>query len=152
MAGERFSLDSNVLVYAYDRGAPAKLEQASTIIAAAARNDCWLTNQALGEFFAAATRKLAVPPAEAAAQVREWFAIFPTIDTSRQAFDAALTAAESRRFAFWDALLLAAAAEAGCTVVLSEDMHEGARFGSLTVRSPFGANGLSAAARRLLDL
>jgi len=35
---------------------------------------------------------------------------------------------------------------------LSEDMHEGVRFGSLTVRAPFGANGLSAAARRLLDL
>ncbi len=42
----------------------------------------------------------------------------------------------------WDALLLATARAAGCTVVLSENMHDGGAFGGMTVRNPLVEGGL----------
>jgi predicted nucleic acid-binding protein len=152
MVAERFSLDANVLVYVFDYRDSRRQALAVDLVASAQMADCWLANQALGEFYWAAVRKLRLPPPIAAEKVRDWMVAFPGIDTSRAALAAALDAAAEGRFAFWDAVLLAAAEEAGCAAVLSEDMHDGARFGKLTVRSPFDGDRLSPAARRLLDL
>jgi predicted nucleic acid-binding protein len=49
-------------------------------------------------------------------------------------------------------VLLASAAEAGCTIILSEDMADGARFGSIVVANPFARDGAPAAAKAVLGL
>ncbi len=108
-------------------------------------------NQALAEFFVVATSKLGMPEDEAAAQVRDWMILFPGIEATREALAAALAEAEAGRFAFWDALLLATAEGAGCTMVFSEDMQDGARVGGVTVRTPFANDGLSHAAQVVLN-
>jgi predicted nucleic acid-binding protein len=38
---------------------------------------------------------------------------------------------------FYDALILASALEAGCDELITEDFHNGQRFGSLTIVNPF---------------
>jgi predicted nucleic acid-binding protein len=43
------------------------------------------------------------------------------------------------RFAFYDALIIAAALEAGCTRLYSEDMHDGQRIDTLVIEDPFRA-------------
>lgn len=78
--------------------------------------------------------------------------LFRDAPTTREAVIRAMVEAEEGRFSFWDALLLAAAEEAGCTVCLSEDMADGAKLGRLVVRAPFAAGGLSQASRELLGL
>jgi predicted nucleic acid-binding protein len=40
-------------------------------------------------------------------------------------------------FHFYDSLIVAAALEAGCTRLLSEDLQHGQRIDSLTVENPF---------------
>jgi predicted nucleic acid-binding protein len=52
----------------------------------------------------------------------------------------------------FDALLLATAREAGCTVALSEDMHDGAALGGIVVRNPFADGALADDLRPLLGL
>lgn len=151
MAGERFSLDTNILVYAVDHRDPAKHIAAKAIIEAAVDCDCRLTVQALTEFYAVTTRKIGLEAARAARLVGDWVGVFPRIDRDWSAVETALDAAVAGRFAFWDALLLATAEQAGCTVLLSEDMADGARLGNIVVRAPFGDNGLSPAARAVLD-
>jgi pilus assembly protein CpaF len=59
---------------------------------------------------------------------------------------------EGGRFAFWDALILATAGQAGCAVVLSEDMADGARFDGVTVLDPFEGSDLPAPVAALLGL
>jgi predicted nucleic acid-binding protein len=137
ISGKRFSLDANVLVYAADRSAPDKHERAKLIVMAAPQLDCWLTIQALGEFFFLTTRKRIVSLGDATAQVNDWLNLFQTVGAGAPTIRAALPHATDRRLAFWDAMLLATANEAGCELVLSEDMHDGMRFGNLTVRNPF---------------
>ena len=51
MTAERFSVDTNILVYAADAKAGAKHERAVALLHAAAGADCVLTVQALAEFF-----------------------------------------------------------------------------------------------------
>jgi len=152
MSDERFTLDSNILIYFVDRRDPTKHRLAQEIVRHAPTLDCLLTHQALGEFFNAARYKLRMPGAVVAEFVREWSSVFPSTGSSLSAVRAAVALAAPGRLAYWDAMLLATADEAGCTVVLSEDMQDGMRVGSVFVRNPFAGEHLSAAARRVLGL
>jgi predicted nucleic acid-binding protein len=137
MTTERFSLDTNILVYAADLAAGERHERALEILDRAVRRDCVLTLQALAEFFHVTTRKQMVARAEAATQLRDWATEFPTVAADPGALLKALEFAVDRRFGLWDALLLATAERHGCETVLSEDMQAGARFGGVTILDPF---------------
>lgn len=147
----RFTLDTNVLIYSVDATAGLRHEVAREVVELAAGRDCWLTLQAVSEFYAAATRKGRMPAADAAAQGGDWLDLFPTLPASASAVRAALAMAASGRLSYWDALLLATAAEGGCAAVLTEDMADGAVLEGVQVVNPFGADGgLSVVAARLL--
>ncbi len=77
---------------------------------------------------------------------------FETFPSSKPAARAALIEMAAGRLSYWDALMLASAAEAGCTVMLSEDMQDGAILFGLEIVNPFAAGGLSARAAELLGL
>ena len=55
-------------------------------------------------------------------------------------------------FGPFDALLLATARQAGCSIALSEDMHDGAKLDGIVVRNPFGQRTLAEDLRPLLGL
>ncbi|HJS87905.1 MAG TPA: PIN domain-containing protein [Acetobacteraceae bacterium] len=150
MSGERFTLDTNVLVYSVDDAAPLRCHTARGVLARAASRDCHFTLQSISEFFAVVTRKKLVPAAEAAAQVSDWLDVFPTATPSKNAVRAALALSVAGQASYWDGLLLATAAEAGCTAILTEDMADGAMLHGLRIVNPFAAGGLSAEAERLL--
>ena len=82
---ERFTLDTNLLVYAIDNAAAARHDAAGQIIQHAVRVDCWLTLQAVSEFYAVVTRKGIVQPPDAAAQAADWLDLFPCAAASEAA-------------------------------------------------------------------
>ena len=149
MSASRFTLDTNVLVYAVDRSAGPRQAMAAEVIERAAVRDCRLTLQAVSEFHAAVTRKGIVPAREAAGLAADWMELFPCAPASPEAVRLALDAAATGRAAYWDALLVASAAEAGCAVVLSEDLADGETLFGVRIVSPFGAEGVAAAAAAL---
>jgi predicted nucleic acid-binding protein len=51
--------------------------------------------------------------------------------------DAAVDLSRSYGFNIYDSLILAAAEQAGCSTVYSEDMQHGQRIGQLTIVNPF---------------
>lgn len=152
MRAERFTLDTNILIYAVDAREERKRAFAAKIIEAAASLDCPLALQAVGEFYAAATAKLKLNPKDAAERAGQLIAGFDTFAYSVHAVRAALEEAPRSRFSYWDAVLLASAAEAGCTTIFSEDMADGARFGSIAVANPFRRNELAPHAKMVLGL
>lgn len=94
-----------------------------------------------------------MPTAVAAAQVKDWLSLFPCIAATATAVQAALPHAVAGRASYWDALLVATAAEVGCTWVLTEDMADGAVLEGLRIHHPFAADGnLTDLTRQLLDL
>jgi predicted nucleic acid-binding protein len=50
---------------------------------------------------------------------------------------AAMYLAAVHQFSIWDGVILAAASQAGCRLLLSEDLHDGFTWGGVTVANPF---------------
>ena len=144
----RFSLDTNILVYAIDRDAGDRHERSKEIMARAARHDCVLTVQALAEFFHATTRKTLLEPSRARDFVCDWLDVFHVTSADETALVDAMDAVEEHRLSFWDAMLWATARRIGCSAILSEDMQDGHRLGGVEIINPFAAD----AAARLAPL
>ena len=134
----RFGLDTNVLIYAVEAGGGAKARQAEAMVRqAVATRRCVLAIQNIGKFYAACVRKRHAAPAAAAARAADLANLFTTVAAGIDEVRLALAEAAGGRFSYWDALLLATLGRAGCTVLLSEDMADGAQLGGITVRNPF---------------
>ena len=95
--------------------------------------------QVLNEFASVAHRKLKMPwpeVAETLLDVRAWCG--PPVPLTLATHEMALRLATRDGFAFYDALIVAAALEAGCGTLLTEDMQDGRTVeGRLTIRNPF---------------
>jgi len=78
-----------------------------------------------------------VRPADTAAQAESWLGAFRCCPASSAAVGTALGDASAGRASYWDALLVATASEAGCTIILSEDMADGADLGNVRIHNPF---------------
>jgi predicted nucleic acid-binding protein len=74
------------------------------------------------------------------------------VAADQYALELAYTAIEQERFGLFDALLLATARQAGCSIALSEDMHDGAQLDGIVVRNPFGQRTLAEDLLSLLGL
>lgn len=120
------------------------------ILARAALRDCVLLPQTLAEFFSAVTRKRLASRDLATAQLQDWLGAYPTVagPTGQCVLDAAKA---PPHFQFYDALLLVTAAAAGCSAIISEDMHPGATLNGVRVVAAFDPAGkIGADARALL--
>ena len=137
MTGQRFSIDTNILVYSIDKDAGTRHEQSRTLVDALVDRDCVLTLQALAEFFHAVTRKNKMPVAEAAAMVHDWMELFPVAIADGRILSQAIQLKNEHGFAFWDAVLVQAARAAGVTRLLTEDMQDGRTLGALRLENPF---------------
>jgi predicted nucleic acid-binding protein len=133
-------IDTNVLVYAYDRSAPLKQKQALKVLGELAElGRGAVTTQVLGEFFAVVTRKISHPlsAAEAAAQLRSHLSLWTVIDmTGTLVLDAAI-GVRDHKMSFWDAQIWAAARANRIPVVLSEDFSDDSVLDGVRFLNPF---------------
>ncbi len=136
MTTERFSIDTNILIYAADNTAGEKHERAGRLLHAAAATDCFLTVQALAEFYHAVTRKGGLPAKTAAGLVEDWLLQFRVAAAEAAELSADLKQVIRHRLGFWDALLLETVRTAGCRVLLSEDFQNGRDYGGVLVLDP----------------
>ncbi|MCK1759330.1 PIN domain-containing protein [Bradyrhizobium sp. 137] len=124
--------DSNILIYAYSTD--ARRQRALTTIAGGGA----ISAQVLNEFTNVLRKK----------QKQDWLVIdaavqslsfrFPDIvPLTSDTHAAALALARDHSLAFYDALIVAAAIEAGCDTLYSEDLQHGRSIGGLTIVDPF---------------
>ena len=139
----RFTLDTNILVYAVDRDSGERHRRSKQLMARAARRDCVLMVQALAEFFHATTRKGLLAPARAGGFVRTWLDVFPVVSADPAAIVAAMDAAGMHQLSFWDAMLWAAARQSGCSAILTEDLQDGQRLDGVEIVNPFAEGAAS---------
>ncbi len=129
-------VDTNVVVYAFDRADPTKQRTAIELLESADR--LVISTQVLLETWWVLTRRLTEPLDETrASQVIDELSELPVVATDPQLVRQAIQT--SRRFgiAIWDALVIEAARAAGCTTVLSEDLQTGQDFDGVKVENPF---------------
>ncbi len=69
------------------------------------------------------------------ADVRD--ALDPPLPLTAEIHEAGLALASDHGVAFYDALIVAAACDAGCATLYSENLQHGRRFSDLVVENPF---------------
>jgi len=92
--------------------------------------------QILQEYFAAATRKLGVEAAIARRKV-ELFANYHLVVLDVDDVLAAIDLHRLHQLAFWDALVVRAARQGGCSVLYTEDLQDGRSIDGVTIVNPF---------------
>jgi predicted nucleic acid-binding protein len=136
----RFFLDTNVFVYSFDRSAPAKARRALQLIreAVEARKGI-VSYQVVQEFFNVALRRFAKPMtlADAEQYLATVFRPLMAVHSSQALYGEALLLSDRFSLSWYDSLIVAAAIEGQCSVLYSEDLQSGQRFGDLEIRNPF---------------
>jgi predicted nucleic acid-binding protein len=126
-------LDSNVLVYAFSDDPRAAAAQALL------GRGCAISVQGLNEFANVARRKLGKSWEELRGDLAAIREVCRTVvPIGLDTHEAALRLAERHGFAFFDALMAAAALQAGSATLWSEDMQDGMVIdGTLRIANPF---------------
>jgi len=137
---DSFFLDTNILVYSFDSTQPAKSLRAKELIRdALASGKGVLSYQVVAEFLNVALRRFSRPmtPIEAEQYLSITLVPLLAVQSSRALFVQALRLSRDHSVSWYDSLILAAALEARCSVLYSEDFQHGQRFSGLRVVNPF---------------
>lgn len=139
MSVERF-LDTNVFIYQLETTDPRKSTMADALIrdAVATGNAC-ISYQVVQECMNTVLRKAEVPLDTSGARAYLDHVLSPLVrvTASTHLYQRALDINYRYRYSFYDALIVAAALEAGCSRLLSEDFQDGQTIDSLTIENPF---------------
>ena len=132
-------LDTNVFLYGIDDRDADKRDRARAWIAVCWRRHCGrLSTQVLNEFYVNVRRKFPRQPAQGDARAeirryqhwRPWTVDHATVETA--------WAVESRYgLSYWDALMVAAAQQQGCTLLLTEDLQHDQQIDGVRIVNPF---------------
>jgi len=133
----RSFFDTNVLIYTDDRATPAKQRRALELVAEHRLAGTGVVSlQILQEYFVTVTRKLHVE-AQVARRKVELLAEFDVAVLGLPDILAAIDLHRLHKLSFWDALVVRAAQQAGCTVLYSEDMQNARQVDGLRIVNPF---------------
>lgn len=131
--------DTNVLVYTVDGNDPRRQAIARDAVRQALAGSAFtVSTQVLQEFYSVVVRRQMLDHAEAVALLRGW-AHERVVSTTPELLWGALELRSRWQFSIWDALVVQAALSAGCTRLVTEDLHPGQRIGDLEVFNPFQA-------------
>lgn len=138
---EKFFVDTNILVYALDRTAGRKHDRALQLI-----ERLWtsgqgvLSTQVLQELCVNLRRKVTPPlPPEQVRDVVQDYLSWEVVVNDAASIIQALEIEARYRISFWDALILNAAESCGATILYSEDLAPGQKYGSIEVVNPLVA-------------
>jgi predicted nucleic acid-binding protein len=135
-------VDTNVLVYAHDTDAGPRHATAKALLAELwDSRDGSLSTQVLQEFYAVVTQKFKPPmPRAKARAIVAAYGEWCDVATEPQLIVTSSRLEEEHTLAFRDSLIVQAAIHAGADRLVSEDLQDGRRFGSLTIENPFIAD------------
>jgi predicted nucleic acid-binding protein len=136
----RVALDTNILAYlagiSHGVQDETKIVQVRTLIEKLADGaDLIAPAQALGELFVV-LRRSGADDEQARAVLLEFASTFTVPPSEARTMLAAADLVVNHKLQFWDSLIITAATEAGCTLLLSEDMQHGFITRGLTIVNP----------------
>jgi predicted nucleic acid-binding protein len=132
--------DSNVFIYIFDSSQPAKRDVARRLIDNAIDSDSGsISFQVVQETLRVITGKLPKPASEeeAAKFMRHSLQPLWRVMPSAALYQKCLGVQTRWKYSFYDSLIVAAALEAGCNRLLSEDLQHGQRIEGLRIENPF---------------
>ena len=134
-------LDTNVLIYPLDRTDARKSKIASALVRDALESgEGCISFQVVQEFLNTVLRKAEVKLTTERAHLYLDTVLGPLnrVPPTVELYHRALDLQARYQLSYYDAQIVAAAQEAGCVRLVSEDFHDGQRFDRVRVSNPFG--------------
>ncbi len=135
----KVALDTNVLAYAEGINGIERRETALDLVRRLPQEAAVIPVQVLGELFNVLVRRAGKSRTDAREAFLGWRDTFPVVETSAEVMLVAADLATDHHFGIWDAVILSAASQAGCRLLLSEDLQDGFTWGGVTVVNPFAS-------------
>ena len=131
-------LDTNVLVYSIDSESPEKRQRALELVnrSVTGRTGC-ISFQVVQETLNVLIRRTETPVDRIRQLLDNVLVPLWQVYPSAVLYEDAISIQSRYGFSFYDSLIVAAALEAGCTRLYSEDMQHGQQIQRLTILNPF---------------
>ena len=135
---DKYFVDTNILLYAHDRSAGLKHERARALVERLwTSSEGVLSTQVLQELCINLRRKIARPlPVEEIRPILQDYLSWEIVINTPNSTLRALEIEVRYQISFWDALILQAAESSGATVIYSEDLSTGQKYGAVQVVNP----------------
>ncbi|MDZ7718163.1 MAG: PIN domain-containing protein [Balneolaceae bacterium] len=137
---DRYFLDTNIIVYSFDVSDPQKQKTAKKLITdGLIQNQGVISYQVVQEFINVSTRKFETPLSIKDCRqyvdsvLDQMWEVYSSKDLVYSAFDIH----ERWQYSFYDSLIIAAAIEASCNILYSEDLQHKQKIYSLQILNPF---------------
>jgi len=140
---DKFMVDTNILLYAYDCGEKIKQPMALALLDRLVEHDLGvLTPQVLAEFFVNGTKKLRPPLTieEAYIRIQNYLLSWEILDITGAIVLEAIRGARAYQMTYWDAQIWASAKMNQIPIVLSEDFGDGVIIEGVRFVNPFGSD------------
>lgn len=137
---DRYFLDTNIIVYAYESEDLNKQKIAKElIIKGVSNNTASISYQVIQEFVNVATKKFKSPIKWSDCQlfIDRSLALIWDVNPNKELIYSAINIAERWKYSFYDSLIIAAALEAGCSSLYSEDLQHKQKIYSVQIINPF---------------
>ncbi len=136
---DKFFLDTNIFVYSFESPEQEKRIISEKLIKKAIGGNGSISFQVIQEFLNVATRKFAIPlkPEDSKLYIQK--VLYPIIEVfpSKELYFSGLEIQQRWKYSFYDSLILAAALEAKCNILYSEDLHHNQKVEWLTIINPY---------------
>jgi predicted nucleic acid-binding protein len=136
----KFFLDTNILVYTFDKNDRAKCKQALSLVGEALETRLGVISyQVVQEFVNVATKKFLAPIQAEDLRLYLGEVLLPMceVHSSAQVFRSAMRIHEEVGFSFYDSLIVACAQESDCRILYSEDLQHSRAIGGVKIINPF---------------
>jgi len=130
-------VDTNVILYSCAADVTPKHDLSVELLARLfAERTGVLSVQVLMEFYSNATRKFRMTSQEAEA-VLDDYADWQLHRPDYSSVIGAIHLQRRHKLSWFDAMIVNSALETGCSVLWTEDLNDGQRFGDLVIRNPY---------------
>lgn len=137
---DKFFIDTNILIYSFDKSDPRKQSIAKQIIRNALTNytGC-ISYQVIQEFLNVATQKFEtpLPKNDCCKYMTNVLEPLCEVFSSMELYKDALEIKEGWQYSFYDSLILSAALQVNCNMLYTEDLQHEQRIRNLLIINPF---------------
>jgi len=137
---DRYFIDTNIIIYMFDKDHPKKRETAIKIVKEAlVSGKGVISYQVIQEFCNAALRKFKLPmePGDCACFISEYLFPMCSVFPGMELFSTALEISESTKYSFYDSLIISSSLSSGCSTILTEDLQHNQIIRNMKIINPF---------------
>lgn len=131
-------VDTNILLYAEDRDDKEKHKLSRDLLRRLwTHQDGVVSVQVLQEFYVNVRKGNKRLSDKQAREVIQEYLTWTVVENTGALLTAAIALHQKHQLSFWDAMIVQAAIDSGCSKLYTEDLNHGQRFGSVAIVNPF---------------